>query len=176
MTTIENLNILKDLLIPEIFFESRNSFSTIIEKSLNEPEKVIDLSILMNNQFFGVTDYNSENFSTMCLLDSLTEGYIQPFKKFERDSLWDLLSSILNCQNIEFLRPLIDKEIYENTEIRYDFYNSSLIFRSTDFMVVNIHFIEFDALTIIHKNKFVDLENVSKELGIKIWEMNKNVA
>ncbi|MGV0965514.1 hypothetical protein [Empedobacter sp. UBA7248] len=169
----EKLNLLKDFLIPEIFFETRNVFSRLIEKSIYHPESLIEESVLIEG-YFGVKDYQSENFATISLLDSLTEGFIRPFRELDVEDLWGVLSSILNSQNIEFLRPLLTKEIYENSSINYNFYNCSKIFKSTDFIVIKINFMEFEALTLVNKHEMNDICSLCEDLRIEVNEMNKN--
>lgn len=173
MRNKQQIKKLIDIIIPEIFFESRNSFYQILNKSYEDPNSIIDITNL-NDGFWGLKDYTSEDFQLLIILDSLTEGFIQRYKPKEIEELWGILSSILNCRDLQKLRKLIDYEIYDNKTFDYNFSNASLIFKNTDFKVVELSKNNFNAITILSLEELDKIHGL--EIGIKIKELNKNVA
>ena len=173
MRNQQQIKELKDIIIPEIFFESRNSFYQILNISYEDPNSIIDITNF-NDGFWGLKDYTSEDFQLLIILDSLTEGFIQRYKPNEIEELWGKLSSILTCRDLEKLRKLIDYEIYDNKTFNYNFSNASLIFKDTDFKVVEITKNNFNAITILRNDEFDRIQKL--EIGIITKELNKNVA
>lgn len=161
-----------ELLIPDVFSETQSSFIDLLLNFEKNPENVIEKSVL-GNGFYGIEKHTDPDFKTYLSLDLLTQGFISKFNYNQVEHLWGILSSILNCQNIEFLRPLIDYEIYDNKEVEYNYENSSLIFKNTEYKVILLGKGVFAALTIIHNNKWEQLSALCRDLEIVISEMNK---
>ena len=169
----EQLKELIDIIIPEIFFESRNSFYKILDKSYEDPNSMIDL-INFEDGFWGLKDYTSEDLQTLIILDSLTEGFLQRYRLDESEELWGILSSILNCRDLQKLRNLIDYEINNNRTIEYTFSNSSFIFRETEFKFVEITKLNFSAITILRLEEIEKINDL--KIGILISELNKDIV
>ena len=173
MRNKEQLKELINIIIPDIYFESKNSFYQMLDKSFENPKSIIDTTDLKNG-FWGLQDYTSDDFKTLIILDGLTEGFIERYNSNEIEELWSKLSVVLNCRNLQKLRNLIDYEIYDNKTVDYTFSNSSIIFKDTDFKVVEMIKNDFTALTIL---SFEELEAIQKlQLGISIRELNKNAT
>ena len=170
----EAINNVVDIIVPEIFEDTKKSFKNLIEQGFISPVTVIDNSSISTG-FYGLKVHQNPNFQILLLLDILTEGYVAKYKTDEIENLWGTLSSIMNCRNIEFLRPKIDYEIYENNSTHYSYENSSNIFSMTNFKVVNLKFMAFNAITIVTENELKNLEIECEKLEIKVSEMNKNV-